>query len=228
MSFRGFARAHDFGRVRFASAWLSWGAIAGTTAGEVLRVGYTVTRPALTGAQLQLADGRVLELAVLADRLEVLLPFDTPAGWATITATLDDAAGTSATATLEVLLVGAPSGPSVPTPYPAGGPPRARPHRLVRSAPARTAIAAGPSSLRRRSAPRTVVVRARSSAPRVGRPPVFSGRSAAVGVRLAVGAGRVRGQLRTGAAAIVLATGATSVTRRDGPALEEALLLDLL
>lgn len=217
----------DFGQViRLAATWFTWGAVGGTTAGELLRVGYTITRPAVRGAQLQLADGRSLAMTVADDHLEVLLPADTPAGRALIVAELEDDAGVTATATLEVLLSGIPAPPQTPVPSPGGGP--STPElRLLRS-PARVRITPAPGQLRRRTPPRTAVVHARPSVRRIRTSPVVHGRSAAASVRIVSAAGRVRGQRRGGADALAVHAGATTVTRRDGPGIEEALLLGLL
>src|SRR3954467_1409484 len=55
---RVFALAgRDVPRVRFASPWLTWGAVAGTKAGELLQVEYSVNRPLLARATIKLADG---------------------------------------------------------------------------------------------------------------------------------------------------------------------------
>jgi hypothetical protein len=191
----GFVRAQpDWRRVSFPVVpWLEWGAVAGTTAGELLQVEYTITHPELVRARLVLADGRELAMVVFADHLEVLLPYDTPDGPATVIAELDDGAGRTATAELVILLTGVAV--PLPVPRPAGGLPRRSPHRLIRAAPARVGVTAGPVGLERRDRPTTV--------------------------RLA-GAARVRH------APVQRVLARTAVLRRDGPSLEEALLLDLL
>jgi hypothetical protein len=227
MTFTGLARARSgFGRVAFpAVPWLTWGPVAGTTAGEVLQVAYSVSRPGVDTARLVLADGRELVMTVSADRLEVLLPPDAADGWAKVIAELVDEWGHTGTAELDVLIVGLPSGPPVPRPEPAGGLPR--PQRLVR-APARVTIASGPTGLRRREPQRTVVARVGRGEREWRSAPIYRGRSAPGTVRIAAGAGHVRSVRRADVAAITVPAGATSVTHRDGREIEEALLLDLL
>jgi hypothetical protein len=85
---------------------VTFGAAGGTTAGELLQVSYTIDEPGITSASIRLADGRTLTLEVLSDRLQVLLPVDTPDGNATVTVhTLDDV-GNARTQTQVVLLHG--------------------------------------------------------------------------------------------------------------------------
>src|SRR4051794_27230621 len=86
---RGYAYGQPDWRRVTVNAWLTWGAVGGTTAGELLQVAYSVTHPAVTGATLVLADGRRLAMTVYPDRLELLLPEDTPDGPATVIAELD-------------------------------------------------------------------------------------------------------------------------------------------
>lgn len=70
---------------------VTFGAVGGATAGELLEVLYTINEPELVDAEIKLADNRVLPMEVLSDRLLVLLPPDTPDGNARITVhTLDD------------------------------------------------------------------------------------------------------------------------------------------
>ena len=76
---------------------VAWGAVAGTSAGELLRVAYTVDEPELTAATLRLPDGRELVASVLADRIELYLPPDTPSGAATLVAHVVDDLGNQAT-----------------------------------------------------------------------------------------------------------------------------------
>lgn len=58
---------------------VTWGAVGGATAGELLDVRYETDEP-LALAQLWLPDGRRLDMEVQADRLTVLLPADAPDG----------------------------------------------------------------------------------------------------------------------------------------------------
>lgn len=62
---------------------VAWGSEAGTTAGELLQLGYTSDEP-IFRAELWLSDGRHLEITVNPATLEVLLPPDTPDGMATV------------------------------------------------------------------------------------------------------------------------------------------------
>ena len=62
---------------------VTWGAESGTTAGELLSLGYTSDEP-IFRAELWLEDGRHLAMSVGAGALEVLLPADTPYGLATV------------------------------------------------------------------------------------------------------------------------------------------------
>jgi hypothetical protein len=109
-----------------------FGPATGTTAGEFFQIQYTSDEP-LAGAELILADGRSLTLAVRPGTLEVLLPPDTADGWAAIK--VWDAAGNERTYPAVVFLTGLPVVPPV-GPIPAGGRPRrARPEpqrRLIR------------------------------------------------------------------------------------------------
>lgn len=62
---------------------VAWGAEAGTTAGELLSLGYS-SDEAIFRAELWLSDGRHLEITVNPGTLEVLLPPDTPDGMAIV------------------------------------------------------------------------------------------------------------------------------------------------
>jgi hypothetical protein len=215
----------DWGHVSFpALLWLTWGAVTGTTAGELLRVEYTLSRPELVSAELVLADGRRLTMIVAADHLEVLLPPDTPDGPATVVAQLDDGART-ATAELIVFLTGVPLVP--PQRVPDAAPLRRGAHRLVRADPVRVRVRAEPGRLERRAPPTTVRVLGLPA--RVRHAPVVRvlARSPA-GVRLTAGPTVVRAAVRAAGATAALRVGETAVAHRDGRALEEALLLDLL
>lgn len=58
---------------------VTWGAVGGATAGELLDVRYETDEP-LALAQLWLPDGRKLDMEIAADRLTLLLPADAPDG----------------------------------------------------------------------------------------------------------------------------------------------------
>lgn len=92
-----------------------FGPAAGTAAGEFFQIQYASDEP-LAGAELILADGRSLTLAVRPDSLEVLLPPDTADGWAAIK--VWDAAGNERTYPAVVHLTGLPVVPPVTPPVP--------------------------------------------------------------------------------------------------------------
>lgn len=94
----------------------SWGGATGTIAGELLVIGYTLDEPAAVAARLVLAD-RTLTLDVFPDRLQVLLPPDTPDGLATVELDVLDDVGNAATRTHAYRLGGV-----VAIPEPIGGP----------------------------------------------------------------------------------------------------------
>lgn len=121
---------------------VTFGAAGGTTAGELLAITYTIDEPAITSASIRLADNRTLALEVLSDRLQVLLPPDTPDGNATVTVHTRDNVGNVRTQTQVVLLHGTivvpPEGPpSIPAPSPPIPPlrefTRRRGHAVVRT-----------------------------------------------------------------------------------------------
>ncbi len=121
----------------FREATLSWFSVTGTTAGELFRATYTLTHPTTVEATLTLADNRVLQLSD-GNPLEVLLPADTPAGIATITALVD-----GETYTLGVPLTGIVIAPEEqPRPSPPGRPrptPR-QPERVTKHSQTRLAV----------------------------------------------------------------------------------------
>jgi hypothetical protein len=108
---------------------LTWGAIAGTHAGELLRVAYSLDEPRVDSATLRLPDGRQVAMLVRADRLEALVPYDAPTGRARITARLLDDVGNQATAELALDVAGgvgpAPAPTALPRVQPSPG--RSRP-----------------------------------------------------------------------------------------------------
>lgn len=122
-----------------AAPVVTWGGTGGTTAGELLVVGYSINEPQGTAARVKLADNRSLAATVFSNRIEVLLPADTPAGLATVELDVADDVGNAATRTTTVLLSGAPAPPSAPPveyPAPMPGVPGIRP-RPRRPAPQR-------------------------------------------------------------------------------------------
>lgn len=203
---------------------VTWGAIAGTHAGELLRVAYTIDEPQIVAATLRLPDGRELVASALEDRIEVYLPPDIAPGLATLVAGVVDDVGNAADVELDILLSAAlaiPTGAgraSHPTwsPTDVPDPPRviewvtsragARSRDLVThvttSLPVRLRIASSTAVTRR-----TITFRTSTSA------------SSAAGVDVA----HVTAPARAGTA-----TSGRVVSRRDGRAIEEALLLGLL
>jgi hypothetical protein len=105
---------------------VAWGAVAGAVAGELLQLAYVADEP-IDSADLTLADGRVLVLAVGA-ALTVMLPADTPQGAATVR--VRDDVGNERVYPALVLLQGAIVVP--PQPPSLGAPPRRRARRRAR------------------------------------------------------------------------------------------------
>jgi hypothetical protein len=198
---------------------VTFGASSGTTAGEFFQIEYTSDEP-LASAQLILADGRVLELTVGTGVLSVLLPPDTPEGWASIR--VADAAGNSRTYPAVVQLHGAvvPPVPVRPPSYPS------LPRRVVRPrrrlVTVRSSIVVASSSRLRAREHVTGLVALRSST-RVRRGPAPIRRARVVGRLRVVGATHLH--VHQAVPSIVVMDTTVSVHRRDGPRLEEALLL---
>lgn len=96
---------------------VTWGPVDGADADQDFEILYTVDEPELVSAELQLPDGRVLEMTVLADRLAVHLPADSPRGLGTVSAFVRDELGNTATRTTTVALDGVipVEPPTVPT-----------------------------------------------------------------------------------------------------------------
>jgi hypothetical protein len=138
---------------------VTFGEATGTTAGELLRLPYTSTEP-LAAAQLILPDGRHLELTVGDGVLSVLLPPDTPYGWAAVHVVSE--LGSERTYPAVVLLQGFPV--VVPEQPPAGLPRRRVParRRLV-STRSRLVTTGSTVLLARRRDHATAVVASRSS-----------------------------------------------------------------
>lgn len=201
----------------FPSGFL-WGVVSGTTAGELLHVGYSGTT--VVDAHLTLGDGRQLEFGVADGELTLLLPPDTPDGFATIVATL--ANGT--TRQLVILLHGL----AVPSSMPGRvGPARrgARAGRRTVESPSRIRLAAGTRVLAAPAPLRTtIVLRPGSRARELSRP-----RPATVvtPTRIAVVTGTRLGAFDVRSARLTMVS-STGAVRRDGREIEEALLLGLL
>lgn len=94
----------------FRAPW-SWGPSDGTTAGELFRIAYTGEAP--DSAELELSDGRIIPLTIEAGLLSGLLPPDTPAGRATVRTT-GRRAHTLIVSLQGVSVVVEPTGPPAP------------------------------------------------------------------------------------------------------------------
>lgn len=197
---------------------VTWGAPTGTDAGETFSVQYALNETGtVRSATLTLRDGRVLDMAVAADRLTVALPEDTPQGQALVRAVTRDDLLNEAIREQAFLVTGtlppAPE-PTTTLPIPARefGPVVRRSHaRATARSRYRTRVAqASPSRVRVRSTVRV----------HTGPPPTRSRTRARAHASIRVGGGAV-GQAR--------ASADWTVTRRDPPPdLVAALMLDLL
>lgn len=199
---------------------LTWGAVSGATAGERLRVGYTLNEPRITAASLDLPDGRTVALVDTGLTLEANLPFDAADGWATVRVRVIDDLLNEATRTLRVGIGGVIV---VPEPTPAGGLPRAGRRRRqpdARTIRSRTPVATTTSSwlvvLERGKVGIAVTTSAaRSTTSMTSTAGVTAAsRDRVTARRVEAGSTRTLGREGT-------------VTRRDGP-ITEALLLDLI
>lgn len=197
-----------------------FGAATGTTAGEFLRLPYVTDEP-LAEATLRLSNGRVLDLAIGADELTVLLPPDAADGLATIR--WRDDVGNADTALLYI--TGAiVEPPPVPPPSPIP-PPRPKVPMRKRLSSRSTITARSTTTIRRGSAAQPQTIRRRErltvvARTRIGVAPVRS-RSAVV-----VTARSQRRAMQTSHTTLTALT-STRIRRRDDPDIE-AILLDLL
>lgn len=202
---------------------VQWGEPTGTTAGELLRVPYTLNEPGVESATLTLADGRALAMSVLAGRLEVLLPPDAPDGIVTVRASLVDDVGNWAQAVPLSFPIGGtivvpPTEPPPVPSRPAGLKPRPRKFvssrsRLRTSCPAEVRRGA----VRVRTAADTAS-RASTRARTAGSSQLAASSSATTMVTVrVVDATAARAELSN-----------VTLHRRPGPSIENALLLDLL
>ncbi len=203
----------------FREATLSWFSVTGTTAGELFRAAYTLTHPTTVEATLTLADNRVLQLSD-GNPLEVLLPADTPAGLATITALVD-----GETYTLGVPLTGTVIAPEEqPRPSPPPGRPRPKPRqpqRMTKHSQTRLAVR---SSTRVRAVQdsRTTLPAWTSSAAVQPEIPVRTSTAIEMRTRTSVRSGR-----RRSSSAWPQPQSRVAVKRRDGRDVE-ALIVGLL
>ena len=196
---------------------MQWGPAQGATAGELLRLSYSADEP-IAQASLRLADGRVLAFAIAPDELTVLLPADTPDGWATVSWADDVGNQDTRAIQLRGALVVTPPPPAVTPPSPPArlrAPGRAERHRVI----ARTRVTVHSRAVTRRAgrdftdAPVTATARLRAR--RVARV-AWPGPTATV-VRHA----SIRQHT-------VAAAASTARVRRRDDGDVEALLLDLL
>jgi hypothetical protein len=201
---------------------VTWGAVGGTTAGELLEVAYQLDEPGLVDATLTLADGRILSMEDSGGRLTVLLPPDTPNGEAIVAAVVRDDVLNEATRTLAVQLAGTQM-----VPQPVGN--RGAPPRGV-ARPERRRLMAAPSRVRAEGA--TTVRRSRrASAPDA---PVRVRSATSTRVRMGTPAAEVRAESawmtaahpRATASVARLAGGGWATSKRDSP--DVLALLDLI
>lgn len=194
---------------------VSWGAVGGTTAGELLQLAYSADEP-IAFADLTLADGRVLVFTIGAAVLSVNLPADTPAGPADVRV-VDDVGNERVYVAL-IVLQGAIVPVPTPTPLPRtlAPPLRIRRPRLIRHISRVQVRSSCTVRARTRNASRTRVDRRSSIAGRARR---AGGARAATTSGLQSVVSSNRQQLR---AELELA-----VRRRDGPD-QELLLLWLV
>lgn len=207
-----------------------WGAAGGLSAGALFQIAYTLDEPAITAAEIELGDGRVIPLGIQPGWLEVLLPPDAPQGNATVRAFVRDDVDNTATRTTVVALTGVVVEPDEPPPHFGGAPDG--PRRIERAAIRDHATAVGRTRSRVRVTThvgdtattriRTSIRRRRVPAPPpIERPPViFRDRSTAVG------RGRSRLTVRITGHSAGEMTSKTTIRRGDSPEVE-ALILDL-
>jgi hypothetical protein len=198
---------------------VTWGAVGGATAGELLEVLYTTDEP-LAFAKLWLPDGRKLDMTIEADRLSVLLPADTPNGVSWIHASDDvlNEAPRQAVNIAGVIIVPPPEPPQVP-----GPPQRARPSIHPDRVETRTRRSRSRGVARSRASTSRSPRRARTGAISTSRSMILRSRT------MKSRPGEVRSAART---SVTLSHGthgwgsSSAVThRRDGPGEEEAMLL---
>lgn len=188
-----------------------WGSATGTTAGELLQVAYS--NGPITAATIELADGRELELAVdVPDVVSVLLPPDTPDGWAQITGTLEDGTVVRTRVYLTGVVVKPPDAGGFKL-----GPGRRRRELQVITSPSRIVVGSTTEIHVRRRAPARVVLRSRTLIDT--RLP--ASRRLELGAQLELGVLTVVSVRQVGASRLELAS-SSRVARRG---VEEALLL---
>jgi hypothetical protein len=203
-----------------AAPWVvEYGAVTGTTAGEFLQIEYTSNLP-IDAATLILADGRELELAFDATTLSVLLPFDTADGWAAVRL---HTPGQTRTDEQVALLHGIAVPPQQP---PAGGPAarRRRPEPEPERTPELRTVQIG-SRVLVASATRVRVRRPLGVTALVTVSELRTRSRRRLPPAAVTGMSFTRPRVGVCSGGIVAASSATAVSRRDGPAIEEALLL---
>lgn len=204
---------------------ITWGAAAGTTAGELFQIGYTLDEPELVSAVLRLADGRDVPLTDTGLTLEALLPADTPDGNATVRALVRDDVLNEATRTRTIHLTGTIVVPETPATQPAwpGGGRRVtpRPRRRISHTVTSSSRARGRSTFESRQSSRYLATGVASSSQRmsVGSPVSSSRAIATVG-------GRHLAELVASDSS--RAVSRATVRRRDGGDLEALAALGLI
>lgn len=197
---------------------VTWGAVGGATAGELLEVLYT-TDETLAFAKLWLPDGRKLDMTIEADRLSVLLPADTPNGvsWIHVSDDVLNEAPRQAVNIAGTIVVPPPEPPSLPG-VPQRGQPILHPVQTPQTRRSRSRGVARSRASTSRS-PR----RARTGAVASSRSMIHRSRT------MKSRASEVRSVARTSSMqiCIVRAVASSSATtqRRDGPGEEEVMLL---
>jgi hypothetical protein len=201
---------------------VTWGAAAGTTAGELLQIGYTLDEPALVSATIRLADGRTIALTDTGLTLEALLPADTPDGNATISALVRDDVLNEATRTRTIHLTGTivvPETPATPPAWP-GRRVTPRPRRRISHTVASTSRGRARSIDKSRNTHRYLATGVASSSQRM------SGGQASSSSSIARAGGRHLAELV--AVDSSRAVSRATVRRHDGGDLEALAALGLL
>jgi len=198
-----------------------WGAVGGNAAGQLMQVAYTVGAEPIDSAEVILADNRHITGTVLADRLEFLLPYDAPDGAATVFAYDDVLNGASL-----VVNIGGVVSTRVPQTYSMPRPRRRRPLAIaVASSPEHIvtrSLSSAHKSLLNPQYPETVVLRSESDV-------AYERQLSLSEINLAVmSTSSSRSQIAVSGDFIRRLGSESATSRRDGRAIEELLLLELV